>query len=443
MSLRVGIDFGTSNSGVAVSDGRQVRVLPIDAKNIVPEVVKTILYITRDGEAFIGQEAVELYYRQNIGRARSLVKKWVGEIEIRGGDMFYVDDVYAYVDEMAPGRLLQYLKTALRSEGYDGTRVFERFYPTTELIAIYLRELKRRAEAQLGEEIEGVTLGRPVHFSDDPQRDQRAEDVLFEAARQAGFNTVEFEFEPVAAAMFYESSLKRPQDALIFDFGGGTLDITIMRLGDPRGRTVYASGGIGIAGSDFDSAIIRRRMLPHFGLGLVEGRPEVLNLINAVSDWMSLPDMSIPSARHNLQTAVKAGVAPVQLKALEALIFNDLAFTFYRAVEEGKIALSSQGAAVIRLKETGIDLWELYTRGQFEKDIRDYREKIEQVLLETLKASGREPGQIDAVVTTGGSSSIPSFGAMLARIFGADKLVASDAFSSVSAGLGIKAGMNF
>ena len=405
-------------------------------------MVKTILYITRDGEAFIGQEAVELYYHHNIGRARSLVKKRVGEVEYRGADMFYVTDVYAYIDELAPGRLLQYLKTALRSEGYEGTRVFERFYPTTELIAIYLRELKRRAEAQLGEEIEGVTLGRPVHFSADPQRDQRAEDSLFEAARQAGFKDVEFEFEPVAAALFYESSLKRPQDALIFDFGGGTLDITIMRLGDPRGRTVYASGGIGIAGSDFDSAIIRRRMLPHFGLGLVEGRPEVLNLINAVSDWMSLPELSIPSARHNLQTAVKAGVAPVQLRALEALIFNDLAFTFYRAVEEGKIALSSQGAAVIRLKEAGIDLWELYTRGQFEKDIREYREKIEQVLLETLKASGKEPGQIDAVVTTGGSSSIPAFGLMLARIFGADKLVASDAFSSVSAGLGIKAGMN-
>ncbi len=442
MSLRVGIDFGTSNSGVAVSDGSRVRVLPIDPQNLVPEVVKTILYITRDGEALIGQEAVELYYRQNIGRQRSIVKKWVGEVEYHGAEMFYVTDVYAYVDELAPGRLLQYLKTALRSEGYEGTRVFERFYSTTELIAIYLRELKRRAEALLGEEIEGVTLGRPVRFSDDPQRDRRAQEALAEAARQAGFRSVEFELEPVAAALFYERTLRRPQDALIFDFGGGTLDITIMRLGSPQEREVYASGGIGIAGSDFDSAIIRRRMLPHFGLGRVEGRPEILALINAVSDWISLPELCVPSARHHLQAAVKAGVAPVQLKALESLIFNDLAFTFYRAVEEGKIALSSQGASVIRLKEAGIDLWELYTRGQFEQDIREHREKIEQVLLETLQAAGREPGQIDAVVTTGGSSNIPVFTAMLARIFGAGKLVASDAFSSVSAGLGIRAGQS-
>ena len=55
MSLKVGIDFGTSNSGVAVSDGRQVRMLPLDPRNLLPEVVKTILYITRDGQHYIGQ----------------------------------------------------------------------------------------------------------------------------------------------------------------------------------------------------------------------------------------------------------------------------------------------------------------------------------------------------------------------------------------------------
>src|SRR5512140_2184899 len=116
MSLQVGIDFGTSNSGVAAASGGQVRVLPIDRGNLVPEVVKTILYVTRDEQAYIGQAAVELYYQHNVGRKRSIVKKWVGEVEYRGADMFYVTDVYTYIDELSPGRLLQYLKTALRSE---------------------------------------------------------------------------------------------------------------------------------------------------------------------------------------------------------------------------------------------------------------------------------------------------------------------------------------
>src|SRR5512133_566907 len=137
MGLKVGIDFGTSNSGVAVVDSGQVRILPIDQKNLVPEVVKSILYITRDDKYYIGQEAVELYYRHNINRRRRFVKKRVGEVEYRGGDMFYVTDVYAYVDELVPGRLLQFLKTALRTEGIEGTRVFDRYYSVGDIVRVY------------------------------------------------------------------------------------------------------------------------------------------------------------------------------------------------------------------------------------------------------------------------------------------------------------------
>ena len=113
MGLRVGIDFGTSNSGVAIYDGNQVRLLDIDRQSVVPGVVKSILYITRDHKYSIGQEAVELYYRQNINRPRRYVKKWAGELEFHGAELHYVRDVYVYEDELKPGRLLQYIKTAL------------------------------------------------------------------------------------------------------------------------------------------------------------------------------------------------------------------------------------------------------------------------------------------------------------------------------------------
>jgi hypothetical chaperone protein len=182
MSLRVGIDFGTSNSGVAVSDGSQVRLLPIDPKNSVPEVVKSILYITKDHRATIGQEAVELYYRHNVNRARRFVKKWAGEIDYHGAEMDYVTDVYVYVDELRPGRLLQFIKTALRSDNYTGTDIFGRYFTLAELIALYLGELRKRAENLLHEPIRAVTLGRPVKFSQNPKRDQDAEDTLRQAA---------------------------------------------------------------------------------------------------------------------------------------------------------------------------------------------------------------------------------------------------------------------
>jgi hypothetical chaperone protein len=457
--MKVGLDFGTSNSGVAICQGGQVRLLPLDPQNVQPEVVKTILYITRDDQHFIGQEALALYYRHNVNRLRHFVKKWAGELDYFGADMHYVRDVYVYEDEFKPGRLLQYLKTALRKSApapaaaapgepaptmlqtplYAGTQVFDRYYRVADLVQAYLAALKRRAEQQLGARISGVTLGRPVKFAEDPARDRQAEETLRQAALAAGFETVDFELEPVAAALYYEQTLDKPQTALIFDFGGGTLDIAILRLGDPHNRQVYASGGIDIAGSDFDRTIIEQRLLGHFGYGRVGHQPEILELIHAVPDWIALPELSTPRNWQNLQESIQRERAPVQLRALQALIFNDLAFSFYNQVETAKISLSNQGAAVIALQARGLDIWELYTRAQFEHDIRAYYQQIETVLGETLAAAGLEPGQIDVVVKTGGSSNIPLFTAWLGRLFGPERVKSSNAFSSVTAGLAIRA----
>jgi hypothetical chaperone protein len=443
MSLRVGLDFGTSNSGVAVSDGTHVKILPVDPHSILPEVVKTVLYITRDQQFYIGQEAVELYYRHNVNRVRRYVKKWAGEIDYVGAELHYVRDIYVYVDELKPGRMLQYLKSALRkvgsARGYEGTQVFGQYYRVIDLVRLYLSMLKKRAEALLQDEISGVTLGRPVKFSESAEMDRLAEDTLRQAAIEAGFQDVSFELEPVAAAVYYEKMLDHSQNALIFDFGGGTLDLAVMRIGNARRRHLYASGGIDIAGSDFDRAIIQKRLLPYFGLEQASHQPDILELIQAVPDWVALPDLSTPQNRYNLDHAIQKGIAPARLKTLQSLIFDDLAFSFYNQVESSKIALSNQGATVIELLGKDVNLWELYTRFQFEKDIHEYQLQIEKVLLDTLVASGLEPGQIDVVVKTGGSSNIPVFSNMLQSIFGAERVKASNPFSSVTAGLAIRA----
>ncbi len=443
MSLTVGLDFGTSNSGVAVSDGNQIRILPLDPHNILPEVVKTIVYITRDQQSYIGQEAVELYYRHNVNRIRRYVKKWAGEIDYVGAELHYVRDIFVYVDELKPGRILQYLKTALRqagsARGYEGTQIFDRYYRIVDLITLYLRTLKKRSEEILNEEINGVTLGRPVKFSESLELDRLAEDILRQAAIEAGFSIVNFELEPIAAALYFEKTLEKAQNALIFDFGGGTLDIAIMRIGDPRDRHLYASGGIDIAGSNFDRAIIEKRLLAGFGLEQAGHIPDIHELIRAVPDWIALPDLSTPQNRYNLEQAIMKGVAPARLKSLQALIFNDLAFSFYDQVESAKIALSKQGATIIELTGKDINLWELYTRLQFEKDIHEYQVRIEKVLSDTIDASGLEVGEIDVVVKTGGSSNIPLFSDSLQSLFGADRVRAAHPFNSVAAGLAIRA----
>jgi hypothetical chaperone protein len=440
MSVKVGIDFGTSNSGVAVYDGHRVHLLPVDPKNVLPEVIKTVLYITKDYRASIGQEAVETYYRDNVNRQRRFVKQWAGEIDVYGAEFgHYVRDIYVYVDELKPGRLLQYLKTALRKDNYQGTQIFERYYTVGDLAMTYLSLLKKRAEDVLGEKIDSVTLGRPVKFSEHPEQDHKAQETLRQAAYESGFKEVDFELEPIASALDYEQSITKPQNAVIFDFGGGTLDIAVMRLGDLRDRRVYASGGVDIAGSDFDRAIIEKRMLSHFGLGQVKLQPEIMDMIHAVPDWMALPELGTPINKNILEKAIHAGISPIQMKALQGLIYNDLAFTFYNRVEGGKIALSSDGATVISLEDKDIALWELYTRHQFETDIYHYLIDVEKVLLDTIAKSGLDIDEIDAVVKTGGSSSIPLFTEMLVKIFGKEKVKESNAFTSVVAGLAIKA----
>jgi hypothetical chaperone protein len=124
---------------------------------------------------------------------------------------------------------------------------------------------------------------------------------------------------------------------------------------------------------------------------------------------------------------------------LQSLIFNDLSFSFYNIVEAAKISLSSQGVTIIDLEARDLDVWELYTRYQFEQDIQEHIQQIERVLLETINESGLAVGQIEFVVKTGGSSNIPAFTALLNRIFGEERVIASNPFSSVTAGLAIKA----
>ena len=185
----VGMDFGTTNSGMAVFDGEQVTVLPLDPANVNPKVARTALYVTNDQDAFIGRGAVDHYFEQNIGRSVKMQSIWVGEVEVMASEVYYVQDVYVWVDVLSPGRLFLSIKTALRDEKYVGTVIGTHFYSLENLIALYLGITKMRAEQLLGEPINEVVLGRPVRFAFTEEADQLAQDRLLSAAFRAGYKT--------------------------------------------------------------------------------------------------------------------------------------------------------------------------------------------------------------------------------------------------------------
>ncbi len=440
--MRIGIDFGTTNSGVGVYDGTQVHVLPLDPTSPEPAVVRTLLYLSRQGSCYIGREALDAYYEQNIGRARRMVEQRVGEIEVIGSELYYVRDVHVMVDELAPGRLFQSIKSGLKEASFEGTQVFDQRYSLPELIALYLSELRQRAGRALGQELTSLVLGRPVNFGRAPGANDLAQRRLRQAAELAGFEQIDFELEPIAAALAYARNLERPQQILIFDFGGGTLDLTVMRVGPGGERQVLATGGIDVAGDTFDRAIVRHRLLDHFGRGVLLGErqlPLPAHLTESLSHWQEIPRLSQPETLNVLAEAQLSADHPSRLRAFESLVVNNYGFALFDAVEGAKRRLSERFSAVIRLQGEDLDLWHLLTRLQFETLIAGYRREIAQEVAQTVQRSGLSADEIDAVVRTGGSSQIPCFIDLLADMFGANKLRLENTFSGVTSGLAIRA----
>lgn len=436
------MDFGTTNSGLAIFDGQRVQMLPLDSAGTNPEVARTALYVTNDQTISIGRDAVNRYFDENIGRPIKMKKVWVGEVEVYGADMYYVADVYAWIDVLSPGRLFLSIKSGLRDPEYQGTVVGQNYYSLENLIASYLSLTKMRAERQLGKEIREVVLGRPVRFSTDPEADELAQGRLLEAAFRAGYEKVYLQYEPIAAAYAYAMTVNEPQNILIFDFGGGTLDITVMRIGTKGERQVLATGGIPIAGDIFDQKLVRAKLPHHFGEGSqygLAGRqlPLPTWIFDVFSNWQKVFELQTHRSRELLQEILSTSSDKKGVEALISMVANNYTLHMFDIVEATKQRLSDEMAALIQLNGPGFHVTELVTRTAFEQIIRNEIQTIDKHLDETVEASGLAPSEIDAVIRTGGSSNIPAFRYMLMDKYGRDKVKAADIFNSVASGLGI------
>jgi hypothetical chaperone protein len=440
----VGMDFGTTNSGMAVYDGRDIQLLPLDPANTNPRVIRTALYVTNDQNVAVGRDALNRYFEQNSGRPIKMQRVWVGEIEVRGADMYFVRDVYVWVDALSPGRLFLSIKSGLRDADYLGTVIGQFFYPLEDLIAIYLSLTRLRAERLLDRPLREVVLGRPVRFATDPQADALAQQRLLTAAFRAGYEKVYLQYEPIAAAYHYAVTRARPQNILVFDFGGGTLDITVMRLDGRKQHQVLATGGVPIAGDIFDQKLVRAKLPPHFGEGGrygLRGRemPIPKWIFNVFANWQTIMELQTPQNRQLLQEIAQTARKPRQIEALISMVANNYSLQMFDVAEQAKRDLSERIGAMLTLQGPGFNIYEMVTRTEFEQIIYDETQVIEQHLLETVQASGLLPSQIDAVIRTGGSSQIPIFQQMLQRHFGREKVESLDLFSSVTAGLGVYA----
>ncbi|HEU5090640.1 MAG TPA: Hsp70 family protein, partial [Roseiflexaceae bacterium] len=369
--------------------------------------------------------------------------RYIGETEVTFADFGTVmQSLYVKVDANAPGRLFQSLKSHLRDRSFTGTDVFGVRYTIETLIAVVLRVILERIEAELGQKVTSMVVGRPVHYADDPNLDELAIERMRNAAAEAGLPPVRFMFEPTAAALSYASTAQGKQHILVFDFGGGTLDVTVMRLDGQGGRQVLATDGVPIGGDLMDRRLVMGKVLPHFGAGAQLGPrrlPLPAVILEHLSEWQSIVDLTQPRYLKIIEEAIRTGNKPRELRQLKVLVRENYGLPMYEEVERTKVRLSEQRSTVFGMHVPGIDIDEEIERWDFERLIGPDVRAVAACVDRAVEAAGLTHGDIDVVLRTGGSSRIPAYVRMLANKFGADKLKEMDVFTGVASGLAIAA----
>lgn len=426
-AITVGIDFGTTNSAVALArpggsglDATQMAQFVHAAGHT--EVYRSILYFE--------------HYRTP---APPRTVGWTGPAAIE-----------QYLTAETKGRLIQSLKSFLTSRHLTATDVFGRRHTIEALISRILRDLREQAEAGCGTRIRSAVVGRPVRFVGAESEDDNtfAEGRLREAFALAGFEQIDFEFEPVAAARFYESTLDHDELILIGDFGGGTSDFTLSRVGPRAQRAAPAdrllgNAGVGLAGDAFDARVIRHLVSPALGAG-TEMRshdrllPVPIAIYSKLERWHYLSFLRNRETLGQLERVRAQAQHPDRIQALIHLIAGDLGYQLHRAVQALKFELSTNEQARFQFNDGLLALTAPVTRVEFEGWISDELARIEACVDGLLASTGAVASDVDRVFLTGGTSFVPAVKRIFESRFGAGRLRTGDEFTSVARGLAVR-----
>lgn len=415
--MRLGIDFGTSNSAVAVvgSDGhpRMLELVPGES------VQRTVIYCDPRGQLSFGNEG----FRR-------------------------------YVEDDLEGRLIRSLKSFL-SQDVPRTHLGGRAYAFTDLVTLYLRYLVRESERITGERVTAVVLGRPVNFNVDASLNDLALSRLVEAVQAAEVPACTLELEPVAAARRYEHQLDAERLVLVGDFGGGTADFAILRVGPAR-RTrrdraddILGTSGVALAGDALDACFLDTFLMRYFGRGATYTQLEgggTGTWEHPIQTWIQrlyyIHLLRSDDLRRRLEYVQPRMHDPTVIRRLLKLIFDDLGYPMAWAIEATKKTLSAEGHARFEFDEfysPALNIVEQVDLVRFEQGCAGVLEAYGQGIDQVLDAAGLTEQGIDDVFLTGGTSQLPFVRGLFARRFGEAKLRDGDSLTSVCEGLALGA----
>ena len=410
------IDFGTSNSAVSIPLDGGMRLIELEPG--FRGMPTAVFYNAEDETCCFGREAIAAYVDGFDGRLMRSIKSILGS------------DLMEQATEIGHGISIEYM----------------------DVVTGYLRHLKNAAEAQHGSPLTRVVIGRPVRFVDrNETRDAKALTSLDRAARAAGFEEVAFQFEPIAAALDYESTIDDEQIVLVADIGGGTSDFSLLRVGPSRrGQLareddILANHGIHVAGTDFDQSVNLAAIMPQLGYGTLgpQGRRVPGKVYFDLATWHLINTVYTHNRVIELREMISMYGDLVRYHRLMKAVTKRLGHQLAALAEQTKIDVAVHGRSVIDLDGVEDDLQAMFTDEHQAAALEPKVARIVETAKETVRRANARADQVGAVYFTGGSTGLQFLTERIAALFPNAERVTGDRFSSVANGLGIYAARRF
>jgi hypothetical chaperone protein len=411
VSKACGFDFGTSNTSIARWTGKGPHLIELqEGRTSIPTA---LFFAFEDAGIHFGRDAIKYYLLRDEGRLMRALKSLLG--------------------------------TALFEEA---TYIRSLRVEFSDIIALFIRHVRETAG-----NADSVVMGRPVFFvDDDPEADARAQSQLEGAARSAGFSHVEFQLEPIAAALDYEQSVSGEELALVIDIGGGTSDFSLVRVSPERARRadrksdILATSGVHVGGTDFDRLLSVATVMPFLGMN---SRLKTKNMnppswyYQDLATWQRINFLYDSKVATEIKGVRRESAEPEKIDRLLRVIERRLGHALLGQIEDTKIALST--ALDAKLASAAFDDGKILkvTRTQFEKAVAASMARVGAKIRDTIALAGLGVADVETVFVTGGSASIPLLRRIVAEVLPDARVIEGDAFGSVATGLAIEAHRRF
>ncbi|HXH29366.1 MAG TPA: Hsp70 family protein [Bacteriovoracaceae bacterium] len=409
------IDFGTSNSLLSyVSSTGEITPVPLEGQSGF--VLRSLFYTPEQNKWYFGNEAIA-----------------------------------EYSNHAGEGRFFRSIKKFLPEPTYTGTTVFNKTMPITEMIAVFLREMRLRADKFTGVQVEKLVLGRPALYSLEKDQDKLAEDRMRKGSEIAGFKQVVFCPEPIAAGLDYSAGSKKEKIVLIADFGGGTSDFTLMKFhaGAYSEKDILGLSGVFTAGDALDGVMMRDFIAPHFGSRFeyqLPGGSNVLkfpkNLLKKICSPAHITHLKEKDTWEFLQNIKKFALTAGddhRMQQLMTLVECQLGFPLFNEIEKTKISLGKADVADFSYRYPGIEIDQPVEKLRYEEGLRSTIQEVDDAMMDVFAQSGLTPQDVDQVCLTGGTSQFPLIRKKIETTFGKNKLYDHNIYQSVVSGLALYA----